>query len=66
MTKFDAVCTLLDLKTKEEKLTFLVEASAAIALDDYTTKVKTTRKTVAKKGKRGRRKKTETSQTTGV
>lgn len=52
MTKFEAVCTLLDLKTKEDKLNFIIEATSTLN-SESTNSVKTVRKSVAIK--RGRK-----------
>lgn len=67
MNKFDAVCELLELKTKEDKLGFLSTAFASLSTPS-TNSVKTGSKSVATKrgrkpGKRaGRPKKSTTTQ----
>ena len=64
MSRFEAVCTLLELNTKEEKLKFLSDAMSSLTTPTNSVKVGT--KSVVKKGKRGRRKKVEVSETTGA
>lgn len=71
MTKFDAVCTLLDLETREEKLSFVSEFYNNLCTPS-TNSVTTGRKSVAKKrdrkpGKKvGRPKKVKVAQETNA